>query len=125
MKEILINRGIYLWNLLNGVKKEHRLVLSLMVLWSVVTEFFSSEEISTGINQSVPIMIVLGLISFLVLVHLCWWLLQRFWVSVGLPGLGSMVLQYSSLELWVQLGFYFASFALLLLTGLGCLAAIL
>jgi hypothetical protein len=125
MRTILINRGIQLWNLLNGVKKEHRLVLSLMVLWSVVTEFFSSEEISTGINQSVPIMIVLSLISFLVLVHLCWWLLQRFWVGVGLPGLGSMVLQFSSLELWKQLGFFWLSFALLLLTGLGCLAAVL
>ena len=125
MRTILMNRGIQLWNLLNGVKKEHRLMLSLMVLWSVVTEFFSSEEISTGINQSVPIMIVLSLISFLVLVHLCWWLLQRFWMSVGLPGLGSMVLQFSSLELWIQLGFYWLSFALLLLTGLGCLAAVL
>jgi hypothetical protein len=125
MKEILMNRGIYLWNLLNGVKKEHRLMLSLMALWSVVTEFFSSPEISTGINQSVPIMILLSLISFLVLVHLCWWLLDRFWVSVGLPGLGSMVLQFSSLELWKQLGFFWLSFALLLLTGLGCLAAVL
>ncbi|WP_285054547.1 hypothetical protein [Pedobacter ginsengisoli] len=125
MKEILMNGGIHLWNLLNGVKKEHRLMLSLMALWSVVTEFFSSPEISTGINQSVPIMIVLSLISFLALVHLCWWLLQRFWLSVGLPGLSSMVLQFSSLELWKQLGFFWLSFALLLLTGLGCLVAIL
>ena len=100
-------------------------MLSLMVLWSLVTEFFSSPEISTGINQSVPILIVLGLISFLVLVHLCWWLLHRFWLGIGLPALGSMVLQFSSLELWKQLGFFWLSFALLLLTGLGCLAAIL
>jgi hypothetical protein len=117
--------GLNLLNLLYEVKKEHRLMMGLMLLWSIVTHLFSSPEISTGINQSVPIMIVISLMTFLILLHLCWWLLDRFWQRVGLPGIGTMVLQYKEMVVWQQLGFYFLCFALLLLTGLGCLASVL
>lgn len=125
MKELLLSRAGYALNLLNEIKKEHRLVVVLLVLWSLVTNWFSSPEFSAGINQSVPIMIVIALITFLVLLYLCWWLLERFWQRVGLPGIEIMVVQFKELRSWMQLGFYWLSLALLLLVALGCLAVVL
>ncbi|MBB5436506.1 hypothetical protein HDC92_000170 [Pedobacter sp. AK017] len=116
--------GMNLINLVNEVKKEHHLVIVLMLLWSVITNVFSSAEMSAGINQSVPLMVVLSLITFLLLLELSWWLLNRLWQRVGLPGIDSMVLHYKEMELWKQIAFFWASFALVLLVGLGCLAAV-
>ena len=125
MKELLLSRATYVLNLLNEIKKEHRLMLVLMLLWGLVTNFFSSPEFSAGINQSVPIMIVIALITFLILLYLCWWLLERFWQRVGLPGIEMMVVQFKELKSWMQLGFYWLSLLLLLLIALGCLAVVL
>jgi len=69
-------------------------------------------------------LILLSLVCFLGLVGLCWLLMRWFWGMMGLPGFGSMVLQFKSMELWMQLGFYWASFALLVLAAVGCLSAI-
>lgn len=125
MKDLNIKYwGMNLINLVNEVKKEHHLVIVLMLLWSVITNVFSSAEMSAGINQSVPLMVVLSLITFLLLLELSWWLLNRLWQRVGLPGIDSMVLHYKEMELWQQIAFFWASFALVLLVGLGCLAAV-
>jgi hypothetical protein len=125
MKEIVMNRGVDLWNFLMGVKKEHRLLVVLMVLWGMVTEFWSSPEMTAGINEGVPLMVVLALISFLVLLELVWWLLNRFWNRLGLPGLEVLVIYYRRMEVWQQVGLYWLSFALLLVSAVGCLAAVL
>ncbi|MES2455415.1 MAG: hypothetical protein V4594_07740 [Bacteroidota bacterium] len=122
---MVLNRGIDLWNLLIGVKKEHRLVLVLMVIWGLVTEYWASPELIGGINESVPLMVVLGLISFLILLELVWWLLNRFWIRLGLPGLEVLVIYYRRMDVWQQVMFYWASFALLLLAGVGCLTTVL
>ncbi|MNY70658.1 hypothetical protein D3C86_2088380 [compost metagenome] len=50
--------------------------------------------------------------------------MRQFWISMGLPALGNMVSQYKELTVWQQLGFYWASFALLLLAAVGVLSAI-
>jgi hypothetical protein len=42
-----------------------------------------------------------------------------------LPTLGYMVSQFKQLLLWQQLGFYWASFALLLWAAVGVLSAVL
>jgi len=76
------------------------------------------------IDQNILLLVVLSVIAFLVLVGLCWWILDRFWRGIGLPGVGLMVLQFRDLELWVQLSFYLGSFALLLFAAVGCLTAI-
>lgn len=125
MRDFILNRATYALNTLVDIRKEHRLVLVLMLLWAAVTHLMSSPEMSSGINQSVPIMIVISLITFLVLLYVSWWLLERFWQRVGLPEIGSIVLQYKEMNTWHQLGFYFLSFALLVLIALGCLAAVL
>ena len=116
--------AISLTNLVNEVKKEHRLFGILMLAWGMITCFLSKPEMSIGINQSIPLMVVLGLITFLLLLELSWWLFNRFWLRVGLPGMEHMVVQFEDLEIWQKLAFLWASFALLLLAGLGCLTVV-
>ncbi|TKC59231.1 DUF4175 domain-containing protein [Pedobacter hiemivivus] len=97
----------------------------LLLLWLALPKLMGFDETTGYIDPTIWLLIVLALITFLVLLATCWWLLQRFWMALGLPGLGLMVSQFKFLELWQQLGFYFACFALLLLAGVGCLAAVL
>ena len=100
--------------------------LILVLLGYVAPDLFAlpngnSEEIVTSIG----LMVLLALMSFLLLTGLCYWLLKRFWISADLPVLAELVLKFKMLELWEQLKFLFALFALLLLAGVGCLIAVL
>ncbi|SDJ97640.1 hypothetical protein SAMN04487898_105194 [Pedobacter sp. ok626] len=76
------------------------------------------------IDPNIWLLILMSLICFLAVTGLSWWLLQRFWTRLGLPLLTEMVLSFKKMELWQQLGFYWASFALLLLAAVGVLTAI-
>ncbi|WP_316813863.1 hypothetical protein [Pedobacter heparinus] len=99
--------------------------LIMLLLWFTAPKLMMLGDGTMGqIDQSIWLLVLLALISFLIVTGLCWWLLQRFWTVIGLPGLGMMVLQFNSLQLWQQLGFYFASFGLLLWAAVGCLSAI-
>jgi hypothetical protein len=80
--------------------------------------------LSGSLDQNIWLLIILSLICFLTVTGICWWLLQRFWLSMGLPAFNSMVSQFNSLELWQQLGFYLFCFALWLFTAVGSLVAI-
>lgn len=98
----------------------------LLLLWPLLQYGTMQFEPTAGhIDQSIWLLILLSLLCFITVTGLCWWLLQRFWLSLGLPGLGSMVEQFNSLLVWQKLGFYLASFGLLLLAAVGALAAIL
>ena len=110
----------------SGVKKEHALLGGLLALWGVSPELVRLVDSTAGyVDQSIWLLVVLSLISFMMVVGLCWWLLQRFWTSMGLPRIGRMVMGFKDLEVWVQLGFYLACFALLVFAAVGCLAAVL
>ena len=101
------------------------LFVVLALLWPLAQDIVLSIDPTSGyVDRSILILVLLALICFLGMIGLCWWLLKCFCMALGLSGLGSMVLQFNELLLWQQLGFYFASFALLLLAGVGCLAAI-
>ncbi|MDO7744093.1 MAG: hypothetical protein MUP99_09975, partial [Pedobacter sp.] len=82
------------------------------------------DETAAGVDQSIWLLIILSLYTFQLISALCWWLLQRFWLSAGLPPLKIMVSQFDTLSLWQQLGFYLASFSLLLVAASVCLNAI-
>lgn len=69
-------------------------------------------------------LITLSALCFLGLSALAWWLLQRAWVSLGLPGIQTMVSQFKHLTLWQQFALYWASFALLLLAAVLSLVAV-
>jgi hypothetical protein len=80
--------------------------------------------LSGSLDQNIWLLIILSMICFLAITGLCWWLLHRFWLSMDLPAFSQMVLQFKSLQLWQQLGFYLFCFALLLFTAVGSLVAI-
>jgi hypothetical protein len=99
--------------------------LLLLVTWFFAPGWLRHIDGTTGsVDQSIWLLIVLGLITFMLVTALCWWLLQRFWLMSGLPPIGTMVLQFNTLQLWQQLGLYLLSFAILLLAALGSLMAI-
>lgn len=104
----------------------YMLVAVLLLLWAAGQHLIIRNDPSTGfIDPNIWLLCVLGLIAFVVVTGLCWWLLQKFWMSMGLPALGNMVLQFKDLAAWQQLGFYWASFGLLLWAAVGVLTAIL
>lgn len=106
--------------------KVYLLLVMLLAVWPIAQYVIMSADATIGfIDPNIWLLILLSLICFMIVTGLCWWLLQRFWMSMGLPAIGNMVLQFKDLLAWQQLGFYFASFVCLLLAAVGVLTAIL
>jgi len=98
------------------------LFLILLFIWCFGPSWIRLLDQTAGsVDQSIWLLILLSMICFLLITALVWWLLQRSWTKLKLPSIGLMVSQFNSLTPWQQLGFYWASFALLLLSALGCL----
>jgi hypothetical protein len=112
-----------------GVKNNYSgyvVILCLMLLWAVVELLVIPNDPTIGsIDPNIWLLLLLSLITFIVITGLCWWLLQRIWAALALPALNDMVLQFNSLLPWQQLGFYWASLCLLLMSAVGVLSAIL
>lgn len=102
------------------------LLLGLLVLlWPLLQRMISGANPVFGtVDPNIWLLIVLSLICFLVITGLCWWLAQNFWMALGLPLSGDMVLQFKKMESWQQLGFYWLSFVSIVLAAVGCLNAI-
>ena len=98
----------------------------LVLTWFTVPRLLRYFDSTVGVvDQSIWMLVVLSLLSFLMVVGMSWYMVSWSWKSLGLPDVRVMVLQFKDLELWVQLGFFFASFALLVLAGVGALSAVL
>ncbi|MES2653377.1 MAG: hypothetical protein V4663_16675 [Bacteroidota bacterium] len=69
-------------------------------------------------------LVVLSTLCFMGLSSLSWWLLQKAWVSLGLPKIEMMVSHFKTLTICQQFAFYWASFALLLLAAVLSLVAV-
>ncbi|MGY0036429.1 hypothetical protein [Pedobacter sp. NJ-S-72] len=105
--------------------KPHLLFLFLIFMWCLAPPWLRIfDETAGNIDQSIWLLVLLSLISFLLVAGLCWWLLQRVWQIIGLPLLSDMVSQFKTLTSWQQLSFYWASFVSLLLAASVCLTAI-
>ncbi|TKC06174.1 hypothetical protein [Pedobacter frigoris] len=118
MNVISLNRNDirreYAWGFMAHVKKEHAMVgVLLMVLMGMHGWFDDEAGTVAFIVKSTMPLLLMNLTSFMVIVALCWWLLQRAWVAMGLPEFENMVLQFKEMNICRQLGFYFASFVLL------------
>jgi hypothetical protein len=101
------------------------LLLSLMAIWFIPPAWLHRIDPTVAtIDQSIWLMVILSLITFLLIIALCWWLLNLHWRLLGLPPISLMVSHFNLFTLCQQLVFYFISFALLLLAALGCLIAI-
>lgn len=95
------------------------LLIIMLLLWPFAQQMvFSFDETAGYIDPgNIVLLVLISLITFIVIVILSGWLLCRFLAALNLPGIGIMVLQFRKLELWQQLRFYWASFALLLLAA--------
>ena len=101
------------------------LFVCLLLLWFFAPLLLQRIDQTVGnVDQSIWLLIILSLISFLLICGLCWWLLKKIWLAVHLPDMIIMVSQFKTLALWQQLSFLWGSFALLLLAAIGCLVAI-
>ncbi|MCD0489790.1 hypothetical protein LPB86_16220 [Pedobacter sp. MC2016-14] len=95
-----------------------------LCFWLILRNWMLVENPNALVGEMDSWLYVLqGLIVFLVVVPLSWWLLQRFWTELKLPSVDSLTVNFNEMELWQKLGFYFASFAVLLLSAVGCLIA--
>jgi len=98
----------------------------LILSWFTLQRAVQSGDLSIGVlDPSIWLLLLLSLICFITVTGISFWIIKRFAVVMGLPTAGSIILQFNSLEIWQQLSFYWASFALLLLAGVGSLSAVL
>jgi hypothetical protein len=98
----------------------------LVLSWITLQRLIQSGDVSVAIiDPSIWLLVLLSLICFVTVTGISFWMLKRFAVVMGLPAVGNLIVHFNSLEIWQQLGFYWASFALLLLAGVGSLSAIL
>lgn len=101
------------------------LLLLLLSVWISFPVYIHQADPTAGtVDQSIWMLVTLSLIVFLLILALCWWLLQLYWKLLDLPQLYSIVSQFNTLTLWQQLLFFWLSFVSLLLAALGCLASI-
>jgi hypothetical protein len=100
------------------------LALLLLLWWSAPFWMYRLDPTAALADPGLWSLLLLGIIAFLLLLGICRLVLESFWDLLGLPPVEEMVLQFKELELWQQLAFYWASFALLLLAATVCLAAI-
>lgn len=127
MKNLILKQvGLSPLGFIMEAKKEHWVFGLLLLIWLAIPRVLQDpEQTAAYIEKSTVPLVMLSLISFMVVLGLCWWLLQRFWMSLGLPAIGEMVSQFKDLHLWQQLGFFLCSFALVLLAAIGALIAVL
>lgn len=101
------------------------LFVVMVLMWPLAQGWIISADVTAGyIDPGILLLVLLSLISFLLIVGLSLWLLQRLWLGLGFPIIEMMVLQFKSLDSWKQLSFYWASFVSLLFAAVGCLIAI-
>jgi len=97
----------------------------IALLWPLAQRFFAGSDPTAGvIEANIWLLILTALMCWMLLISVCWWLLKKGWLALGLPSIYTMVTHFNTLELWKQLGFYWLSFALLVSAGLLCLLAI-
>jgi hypothetical protein len=102
------------------------LLAVLVLLWPIMQSIIKGSDETAGyLDPNIWLLVLISLITFMIVIGICWWLLQQFWMSMGLPGLASMVLQFKNLALWLQLGFYWLCFVSLVLAAVGVLTAVL
>ena len=101
------------------------LFLLLLLIWCLAPSWLHILDQTTGsVDQSIWLLILISLITFLLILALVWWLLQKSWSRLKLPSIHLILSQFNRLTTCQQLGFYWATYALLLLAALGCLIAL-
>ncbi|MES2827403.1 MAG: hypothetical protein V4687_04595 [Bacteroidota bacterium] len=102
------------------------LLVILILAYPIVQYLVIKNDPTAGyVDPSILVLAVMGLALFLVMIGLCAWLFSKVTSFYGLPAVGILVSQFKTLSVCHQLGFYLASFSLLLFAGVMCVMAIL
>ncbi len=101
------------------------LALGLFYLYQYIQRNnFSFDPTAGYIDPTIWILVLISIMCFITLIGLSALLLTQLFKVIGLPAPGNMVSHFNSLQSWQKLSLLFASYALLLLAGVGCLIAI-
>lgn len=101
------------------------LFIILLLLWALEPPFLERlDDDAANIIQSVWLLVVLSLICFMLVITICWWLLKHFWKEMGMVSTKALVVQFKQLTVWQQIMIYWATYALMAFTAVGCLLAI-
>lgn len=113
-------------------KRGHELLQPIILLAVMIAAYkglqywINKVDPTSGyIDPSILVLFLLSLIIYLIMIGLSIWLFSRILSIFNLPRVGSMVSQFKTLSVCQQLGFYWASFALLLFAGVMCVMAVL
>ncbi|WP_285009553.1 hypothetical protein [Pedobacter faecalis] len=99
---------------------------TLVLIWPLVQRMVLALDVRSGyVDPGIVVLIVISMLCFLMVIGMSLWLLKGFLIYLGLPSPGVLALKIKEMDVWVQLSFYLACFALLLFAGVGCLAAVL
>jgi len=76
-------------------------------LWIYAPAYLRAADDTVGmIDQSILLLVLLSIMIFLIVLSLCWWLMQHFLQLVGLPSINNMVSHFNLLELWQKFILY-------------------
>jgi hypothetical protein len=101
------------------------MALALCVGWKVMQQTSWNSDLTMGyIDPSIWVLVLIALICYIVMIGLSAWIMIRLWTIVGLPAPQKIISQFNYLESCQKLKFLLAAYALLLLSGVGCLVAI-
>ncbi|MHA4896274.1 hypothetical protein ACXZ1K_16090 [Pedobacter sp. PWIIR3] len=95
-----------------------------LLLHNIPWANFSIDPTAGYIDPTIWMLILISLLCVPILVGISALLLTQLWKLIGLPAPTNIVSQFNALPSWQKLKFLFASYALLLLAGIGCLIAI-
>ncbi|MCX2432349.1 hypothetical protein [Pedobacter sp. GR22-10] len=97
----------------------------IIVSWNTLARVLLSVDATTALpDPGIWQLIYLSVLLFTGWLLLAWQLLHYFWHRLGFISFTHLVSHFNTLALWQQLGFYWASFALFLLAGIACVAAV-
>jgi hypothetical protein len=101
------------------------MALALCAGWKIMQQTSWNSDLTMGyVDPSIWILMLIALICYIVMIGLSAWIMIRLWTIVGLPAPQKIISQFNYLESCQKLKFLLAAYALLLLSGVGCLVAI-
>ena len=101
------------------------MALALCAGWKMMQQMSWNTDLTMGyVDPSIWLLVLIALICYIIMIGLSAWIMIRLWTIVGLPAPQKIISQFNYLESCQKLKFLLAAYALLLLSGVGCLLAI-
>ncbi|WP_316797688.1 hypothetical protein [Pedobacter frigidisoli] len=123
MKTLLL--CLQYWDKLQRLFYTLIILLVLALAWQLLPFILSLGDATVGlVDAGIWQLAFFSLICWFCLLLLSLGLLSYLRKQFALPSVYFMVSQFKNLPSWQQLSFYYACFALLLLSAVGCLAAV-